>query len=93
RIWNHYRRITLVSKETPERVTLDIDLAFLWQTQQAALPGIVIAEVKRPVHGERSPFVELMRSKHIHRSSFSKYCMGVNLLGLTHRCVETVELT
>ena len=61
RLWNRYRRITLVSKTTPERVTLDIDLDFRWQERQVTLPGIVIAEVKQPGHGAPSAFVQRMR--------------------------------
>jgi hypothetical protein len=80
RLWNTYRRITLVSKATLERVTLDVDLMFSWQTQQVELPGVVIAEVKRPSHGAPSTFVQLMREQHIYKGGFSKYCMGVSLL-------------
>jgi hypothetical protein len=80
RSWNRYRRITLVANDTPERVTLDIDLEFYWQNRWAGLPGIVIAEVKQPPHGGHSPFVKFMRSRRFRSSGFSKYCMGVTML-------------
>lgn len=80
RLWNHYRRITLLSHTTQERVTIDIDLNFQHQSQQQGLPGIVIAEVKRPSVRTPSPFVDVMRARHIRRTGFSKYCMGVSLL-------------
>ena len=61
-LWNHYRRITLVSKQRAERVTLDLDLAFTRETDRAAMPGIVVAEVKYQGARHASEFARLMRS-------------------------------
>lgn len=79
-LWNQYTRITLVSKYRPERVTLDLDLAFLHEEAHATLPGIVVAEVKYTGDRHASEFVRLMRRYHVRGTSFSKYCMGVSLL-------------
>lgn len=79
-LWNHYRRITLVSKRTRERVTIDLDLSFSWARQQKHLPQLVIAEVKQAGRNQPSPFIQQMRGEHIHSGGFSKYCMGVTLL-------------
>ena len=79
-LWNHYRRITLVSKTRAERVTLDLDLAFSWDEEVMALPGIVVAEVKYQGMRHASDFAQLMRTYHVRDTSFSKYCMGVSLL-------------
>jgi hypothetical protein len=79
-LWNHTTRITLVSKLRAERVTLDLDLAFVRAGQQVGLPGIVVAEVKYAGMRHASEFVRLMRVCHVRDASFSKYCMGVSLL-------------
>lgn len=79
-LWNDYRRITLVSKTRAERVTLDLDLSFVKETDHAGLPGIVVAEVKYQDARYASEFVRLMRVHHVRGTSFSKYCMGVSLL-------------
>lgn len=80
RLWNRYSRITLASRTRPERVTLDVDLAFAWGGQQAALPGVVIAEVKQERSSRDSEFVGLMRAHGVRSTGFSKYCLGVSLL-------------
>ena len=79
-LWNHYTRITLVSKQRAERVTLDLDLAFAREADRAALPGIVVAEVKYQGARHASEFARLMHEHHVRDTSFSKYCMGVSLL-------------
>jgi hypothetical protein len=80
RLWNHYTRITLVSKGHLERVTLDLGLVFAWGERRQALSGIVVAEVKYQGHRQASEFVRLMRAHHVRDTSFSKYCMGVSWL-------------
>lgn len=79
-LWNHYTRITLVSKTRPERVTLDLDLAFSWEAADVTLPGVVVAEVKYNGDAWGSAFVQAMRQRHLRATSFSKYCIGVSLL-------------
>jgi len=79
-LWNNYTRITLVSNTRPERVTLDLDLGFTHEGERAALPGIVVAEVKYSGSLHGSDFARLMREFHVRSTSFSKYCMGVTLL-------------
>jgi hypothetical protein len=79
-LWNHYTRITLVSKRQVERVTLDLSLAFVREIERAALPGIVVAEVKYQGARHASEFARLMHLHHVRETSFSKYCMGVSIL-------------
>ncbi len=79
-LWNQYTRITLVSETRLERITLDMDLAFLWNGMRIALPGVVVAEVKYTGSGPASPFVATIRQHQIRATSFSKYCIGVSLL-------------
>lgn len=84
-LWNTYTRTTLVSRTRPERVTLDLNVAYAWEDESLALPGIVIAEVKYDPHRARegawgSPFVSAMREHGIRPTGFSKYCVGLSLL-------------
>lgn len=79
-LWNDFSRITLVGKQQHERVTLDVGLRFSGNGDAVALPGIVVAEVKQGGHGRFSPFMRVMRDRHIRSMGFSKYCIGVSLL-------------
>jgi hypothetical protein len=80
-LWNTYTRLTLVSRHGPERVTLDRALRFTrLDGAAAALPGVVLAEVKQAPSGQASPFSQLMRRGGVRPSGFSKYCVGVSLL-------------
>lgn len=74
-----FNRITLVSVNPPERVTLDLDLFVEDRNGMAELGGSVIAEVKQ---GSRAPsdFLALMRRERIHPGSISKYCLAISLL-------------
>jgi hypothetical protein len=78
-LWNSYSRITLVNRNIAERVTLDIDLNY-WFNRRAALPGLVIAEVKQQGRMQLSDFVACMHEHRIRKIGFSKFCMGVSLL-------------
>lgn len=79
-VLNLYTRITLVGKGRAERVTLDLDLAFVRDGHQVALPGIVVAEVKYSGARRGSEFMELMHRLHVREAGFSKYCVGISLL-------------
>ncbi len=80
KLWNTFTRITLVNRERCERVTLDVDLAFLTHTRSTRLDGLVVAEVKMDSADQYSPFMAHMRAQHIRPQGFSKYCIGVALL-------------
>lgn len=80
KLWNTFRRITLVDRVNCERVTLDVDLAFYTARRIVQLDGIVVAEVKRNGHACSSPFEGQMRALHIRPQGFSKYCIGTALL-------------
>ncbi len=72
----NYSRITLVNKTSAERLTLDLFLEFERDGETKMLDKLVIAEVKQDSK-IASPFVLLMREKHIRQGSISKYCFGV----------------
>ena len=80
KLWNEYLRMTLVSEDRPERVTLDFHLKFGRGSTVVTLPGIAIAEVKREHLTQDSAFTQQMRQHGIHPASFSKYCAGVWML-------------
>jgi len=77
-LWVNYKRITLVSKNNTERVTIDVDLEFINDNITESLNSLVIAEVKLD---KKSPsvFLSKMKELHIREGSISKYCMGIAL--------------
>jgi len=80
KIWNTFTRMTLVSKQLCERVTLDVDLTYYTADSVARLDNIAIAEVKMERFGCASPFIKQMRAQKVHPRGFSKYCIGVGTL-------------
>lgn len=80
RLWNTYTRFTLVNLDMAERVTVDLDLAFAWNGEEIALPGVVIVEVKQSGRPRASQFLDALRDEHVRRIGFSKFCIGVSLL-------------
>ena len=76
KIWINYSRITLVNKLSAERLTLDVNLEFEENGRTKLLNKLVIAEVKQDSKVP-SPFISMMRAKHIGEGSISKYCFGV----------------
>ena len=77
KLWVNYVRITFVSKNSQERLTVDTQLTFKDDTQCLNYNGLVIAEVKRARAKDKSRFVELMKAFSINQKSISKYCLGV----------------
>ena len=80
RVWNRFVRVTLVSRERPERLTLDFALRFWGDGRCIALPGVVTAEVKYVGRHHASDYIQVMRQQGIRPTGFSKYCIGASLL-------------
>jgi SPX domain protein involved in polyphosphate accumulation len=76
KLWVNYSRITLVNKNSPERVTIDINLNFRNDLNDKTINNLVIAEVKQD-KAISSAFIKLMKNHHIREGSISKYCYGV----------------
>ena len=76
KIWINYSRITLVNKTSAERLTLDLSLEFEKDGKTELMDKLVIAEVKQDSK-VASPFIDIMRNKHIRQGSISKYCFGI----------------
>lgn len=80
KLLNNFSRITLVSKQSPERLTLDLNLEFCNNQDGVTLPGVAIAEVKKAGTHHTSHFIQQMRAMNVHPTGFSKYCVGVSML-------------
>ncbi len=75
---NSFNRITLVNKHFPERVTIDMDLAFedVESHKVKHMPGLCIIEVKRDLSSGFTDMALALRKHRIKPMGFSKYCMG-----------------
>ena len=80
KLGNTFQRITLVSTERIERVTIDLDLCLVCNNAQVQLDGIAVAEVKQDHFSIDSEFVQQMRLQGVRAMRFSKYCIGVSVL-------------
>ncbi|MFR9603008.1 MAG: VTC domain-containing protein [Rikenellaceae bacterium] len=76
---NRFRRLMLVSKRMNERCTIDFDMLFMSDDQEAKLRDIVVVEVKTDGRC-RSAIIEAMNRLRLKPSGFSKYCVGRSLL-------------
>lgn len=76
KLWVNYSRITLMSKSSLERVTIDTDLIFRSANHTKSFYNLVIAEVKQQKSG-KSYFKQVMKENKIRPAALSKYCLGV----------------
>ncbi|MEI6123072.1 MAG: polyphosphate polymerase domain-containing protein [Bacteroidota bacterium] len=79
KLWVYYSRITLVNKNSSERLTLDLNLTYSDGIKKVSYPALVIAELKQEKN-KNSFFSQLMKEQHIKDSSISKYCFGIVIL-------------
>lgn len=79
---NGFRRLTLVSHNQAERVTLDYQLHFSGSDKEneVDLPGVCVAEIKYEGHLSGSSIHKAMRRMKIVPRRFSKYAIGMALL-------------
>lgn len=80
KLWVEYSRITLASLRHKERVTIDINLHYTWEGNTIGLPHIAIVEVKQEGIPRHSDIVHQLRQHHIHKTGFSKYCVGISMI-------------
>lgn len=73
-------RITLLSKDGSEKVTLDFKVQFSRDSRIKELKDLVIAEVKQIRFKPDSDFFKIQRQFGIYPLSISKYCVGVATL-------------
>jgi len=80
KLWNSFRRITLVDKGAKERVTIDTEIAFYFGEFHAALDDLAIVEVKQSEMNRHSPVISYLKRNLIREDGISKYCLGVAML-------------
>jgi hypothetical protein len=76
KLYNSFRRITLVNKQDKERVTIDLGLGYTGENEDAIYDNVVIAELKQERVNRQSLFYRMMKANIIRPSGFSKYCIG-----------------
>ncbi|MCA9600538.1 MAG: VTC domain-containing protein [Myxococcales bacterium] len=76
-----FERVTLVGKESPERVTLDLSVAFERGGTEVRIEPVVTVEVKQPKILLRSTAALAIRRADPTGLSVSKYCAGLILTG------------
>lgn len=76
KLWNNYKRITLVNHAKTERLTLDFDINYHWENTYHELNNLVIAELKQQHINRHSYFYKYMRTNEIRPYRISKYCIG-----------------
>jgi hypothetical protein len=78
KLWNFFSRVTLVSQQLQERITIDFGLSFRnIAGDRYGLKNLVILEVKQPRRTRLSPIVAELHKRHIRPEGLSKYCLGV----------------
>ena len=81
-----FTRITLVSLERSERITIDYNLA--WNNlrgDSVRMPFLAIAEIKSDKSTSMSPFFLMLKDMGVRRTGFSKYAVGMALVNRTAR--------
>ena len=79
-LWVYYTRITLSNTERNERLTIDINLSFKGQKENAQEVNnhdLVIIEVKQSRYNRLSKGMAILHKEHIHPLRISKYCLGM----------------
>lgn len=77
RLWVHFYRITIAKKDYSERATLDVGLRFKNGEIEANYEDICVAEIKQNKTSYNSPLIKALKSRHLEKSGFSKYSMGI----------------
>jgi VTC domain len=80
RTWINYKRITLASNLTEERVTLDLAMEFIDENATHRFPEIVIAEIKQSKLSRQSPILQSLIARRVQPFRLSKYAMAVAML-------------
>ncbi|HBC77289.1 MAG TPA: hypothetical protein DEO60_00950 [Bacteroidales bacterium] len=79
---NSFKRMTFVGFDTPERITIDLDLSFssISGNNRIGLPLISVVELKSEGPASRSPFSGIIKQFSSYPTGFSKYCIGCVML-------------
>jgi hypothetical protein len=74
-----FSRLTLVRRDAPERLTIDLGLAFQRGGAEREVAGVAIVEIKQLRHGPADGR-DALRALFLRDGTVSKYCLGVALL-------------
>lgn len=80
KIWINYNRITLASRNTKERVTIDLNLTFDTNNKKKVFPNIIVAEIKQDKFSRVSKFVSVLRKYNIPEFRISKYAIAIAMM-------------
>jgi hypothetical protein len=75
-----FKRMTLVSDNEDERITIDTSLEFSQKDNEKNLQNPVICEVKRDAASGVSTFMKILKKHRVYPGNLSKYCLGTILL-------------
>ncbi|MEQ1759670.1 MAG: polyphosphate polymerase domain-containing protein [Vicinamibacterales bacterium] len=79
-LWLRFRRATILSVDTEERLTIDWDFSFRTIHSDRAWEQAAIVEIKQPRYHHDTPSVRALRDLGVRESSISKYCVGLAML-------------
>jgi hypothetical protein len=79
-VTNSFHRISLISFETKERITIDYDLQYTFENKTKYAGYYAIVEVKREHKNQQTPVNSVLKSFRVQPRGFSKYCMSLALL-------------
>ena len=79
-IFMSYKRITLISKEANERITIDTDLSFQSGEKNFSFSRAVFIEVKREGNLTHSHCLKMLKNMKVREGGMSKYCTGMVIL-------------
>lgn len=74
--FNHFSRITLVSKQMNERCTIDTNLLFESMHTCRTVRDLVIIELKQECKGKNTRLANWLKAGRVYPRGFSKYCIG-----------------
>jgi hypothetical protein len=80
RLWTNFRRVTLVSKRSAERVTIDTDLVFRNEQQSYEFGQLAIVEVKQASLCKQTTVMQALGREGFVPRPISKYCTATHLL-------------
>lgn len=85
-LWNHFTRITLVSLEHQERITIDLNLQYSINDQKKGYDDLVVLELKQKRFNRESELVQVLKNNNVNPYSISKYCIGMTHLYSNLKC-------
>jgi len=75
-----YNRVTLLSKDRKEKITIDFNLKFSNNGRKTNAGDLSIVEIKQDKMNRASTIFNFFKSKSIQPLSISKYCIGVSYI-------------